>query len=818
MILLVAIICIVVIFALYRFFTYKKEPFEVNIPGLTPDVVNNSIDHSELNQIGEPEVNFSSDKILKDIYDRAVRSFDFTNTEPEINSSERWWVTRSKADKEDDSCPLPPEDVNINPVVAVPGESTCAYGTLEYVKGLTDIRTKNNRKTIIVKFDSKFPEPPRAVGYVISGYNVLDGTTVVDYTIGTSSSGRSKVIIIDLNQPIQREVKNQKFCYQPAPVNCQVIFPENFDGVPCEGKCGTTGRQVQLGRRSIPVGTKLYGGQDCPEVLTRMQTCQMDPCPVNCEQNNAWTDASLCSKECGGGIKTQTRGPPTQAQHRGIECTPEQNSTQRQVQCNTQPCIVPCVLDYNAGLQPLPNAVCKTSSGASCGPGTIDAVYKVLRDPENGGSCDNPIQQIPCNKGLCPRVVECVVDKSVLETVESCDKSCGPGTILQQYKVIQKPMNGGQSCDTVNPIQRNPCNLGPCASANVNCWSKLGKFKLGVINDRPDYLINRPEYRDDGWFFTASQTNWRDISLGQRNEEWAHVILTNIDMNGVNVFQKMRDIAISKNIGAGSLDTTEYLYYPYDYLRNGLWINYMLKHVSLDSSVILRRQGAIRGEPWGGTDRLGFIMGEYRGNNNNRNQEGLVDQISGKEGENANPVGQPIIGGEYELFYQFTDGTCGATSNVTSGLAPRGMTANAVVNSSVSSDVCCTQVTPQAGALLPGAKICLNITADKSTVVVGSWVKIQITCDVNKYEGGLSWTQYVVLLNNQIPQKLSVQSGNGGTTDTTEGRFYAEYSNTDSPFFYIQINNKGNNLVNVELISRSTLMCKVATSINITGV
>ena len=76
------------------------------------------------------------------------------------------------------------------------------------------------------------------------------------------------------------------------------------------------------------------GGAECGSTLEQ-QSCNMQACavPVDC-QMTGWSGWSGCSKTCGGGVQTRTRGVVQQAKSGGAECGP----TQDQQSCNMQAC------------------------------------------------------------------------------------------------------------------------------------------------------------------------------------------------------------------------------------------------------------------------------------------------------------------------------------------------------------------------------------------------------------------------------------------------------------------------------------------------
>jgi hypothetical protein len=169
-------------------------------------------------------------------------------------------------------------------------------------------------------------------------------------------------------------------------------------------------------------------------------------------------------------------------------------------------------------------------------------------------------------------------------------------------------------------------------------YQKLGDFKLGFIDTRADYNINKPEYKADGWIFTASKDDWKRMTAGQRNETWAHIQLTKKDMNGVDVIAAVNKVANAKKI-------------PSRQQTNGPpYINYLLKHKEKASSIKLMKCGGI--EDIG--NRQGAIIGQYEGNNWWTKPE-YKQYVVNMEGETE---GKPEMNEEYELYFAVSTDKC----------------------------------------------------------------------------------------------------------------------------------------------------------------
>lgn len=169
-------------------------------------------------------------------------------------------------------------------------------------------------------------------------------------------------------------------------------------------------------------------------------------------------------------------------------------------------------------------------------------------------------------------------------------------------------------------------------------YQKVGDFKLGFIDTRADWNVNKPEYKADGWIFTASKDDWKRMTAGQRNETWAHVQFTKKDMNGVDVIAAVNKVANAKKIASRQQTNGP----PY--------INYLLKHKEKASSIKLMKCGAM--EDIG--NRQGAIIGQYEGNNWWTKPE-YKQYVVNMEGETE---GKPEMNEEYELYFAISTDKC----------------------------------------------------------------------------------------------------------------------------------------------------------------
>lgn len=242
-------------------------------------------------------------------------------------------------------------------------------------------------------------------------------------------------------------VENGNCNIQPCPIDCEVGDWESWSK--CSKECGG-GKQTRT--RGIEVPPQ-YGGKECPR-LEESRNCNRQPCPVDCKVSN-WTEFTECSADCGGGTQTRTRSIDINPKYDGEEC-PELSET---VNCNQQPCPVDCgVTDWS------PFNACSKE----CGGGVQQRTRDILVRPKYGGKeCPKLVDRVKCNEQPCPK--SCKV--SDWGPYTKCSKPCGGGKQTRTRRIEQKPKEGGEKCPELT--QTIECNMQPCdGSCIVSDWSE----------------------------------------------------------------------------------------------------------------------------------------------------------------------------------------------------------------------------------------------------------------------------------------------------------------------------------------------------------
>jgi hypothetical protein len=159
---------------------------------------------------------------------------------------------------------------------------------------------------------------------------------------------------------------------------------------------------------------------------------------------------------------------------------------------------------------------------------------------------------------------------------------------------------------------------------------KNGLFtKIGNFNLDSDKNIRAGNI---GIIYVGDNNDWKKMTYGQRNETWAHVILTKQDKGGVYVMDIVNPIAQARGV-------------PERLLTSGPpSITYFIKHVSKTSGIMLMNCGSISNY----NDFSVYFVGQYTGNN----QPNPPVNIEG------DTWGTPLIGEEYELYFSISTDSC----------------------------------------------------------------------------------------------------------------------------------------------------------------
>jgi hypothetical protein len=107
----------------------------------------------------------------------------------------------------------------------------------------------------------------------------------------------------------------------------------------CSKTCGG-GSQIRTRNIRKPAQ---YGGARCPH-LVQKRRCNKVSCPQNCKLQS-WGPYNKCSKACGGGTQSRTRGVISLPKHGGKACGTLQSARK----CNVIPCATTCEAIFMGG-------------------------------------------------------------------------------------------------------------------------------------------------------------------------------------------------------------------------------------------------------------------------------------------------------------------------------------------------------------------------------------------------------------------------------------------------------------------------------------
>jgi competence ComEA-like helix-hairpin-helix protein len=251
---------------------------------------------------------------------------------------------------------------------------------------------------------------------------------------------------------------------QACPVDCR--YGDWTEWSSCSKECGG-GFATRTRGKDIE---GKHGGKPCEtSLLTSTKSCNLQGCPVDCSMGE-WTSFPKCSAACGVGTQRQTRRVITPNAHGGKAC----GATEHISACNVAPCPVDCKMsDFGEW----------STCTRDCGGGTQSRARSVERADEHGGRpCPKHVQTRSCQEQLCP--TNCALGDWSEWT--NCDKSCGPGVRHATRGIMVHDANGGTECPAADSAERAKtlaCDTGACPRACVmtpwGTWSTCSNGKTG---------------------------------------------------------------------------------------------------------------------------------------------------------------------------------------------------------------------------------------------------------------------------------------------------------------------------------------------------
>eukprot|EP00933_Yihiella_yeosuensis_P017312 TRINITY_DN1449_c0_g1_i2.p1 TRINITY_DN1449_c0_g1~~TRINITY_DN1449_c0_g1_i2.p1 ORF type:complete len:899 (+),score=143.23 TRINITY_DN1449_c0_g1_i2:601-3297(+) len=218
----------------------------------------------------------------------------------------------------------------------------------------------------------------------------------------------------------------------------------------CSKSCGGGIKSRTRGSQEI--------GKHCLGSKKETQECNAARCPVDCAWD-IWGQWSRCSAPCGGGKKQRTRTVASQARYNGRQCS-EADGTQQE-DCGTAACGSDCIWDVWFDW---------SSCSVSCGGGVKRRQRSIHRSELPGGkACSGlKVAEAACNTQSCLGAQSKDCTWSTWDNWGSCSVSCGSGTATRSRSVSIQQEGGGKPCQG-SSYEARVCAGGNCA---VDCaWT-----------------------------------------------------------------------------------------------------------------------------------------------------------------------------------------------------------------------------------------------------------------------------------------------------------------------------------------------------------
>merc|ERR1719364_72984 len=221
-----------------------------------------------------------------------------------------------------------------------------------------------------------------------------------------------------------RQELYQMQSYNPFIEDCEVGAWQPGE---CSVECG--GGEMTLTREVVTPASN--GGAECPIMIDK-QSCNMQPCPIDCVVGE-WSDYGMCSAPCGGGIMSRVRQPLTDAEHGGEPCG-DLSETQ---ECNVFACDMPCELD--------PEWTEWSPCSKECDTGITVQTKGVMKAGGPQGQCwewweEERMQEAYCNDFPCPSDLVCTAQLDMLVLLDGSGSVNWYGPGFEQERSFTKKL------------------------------------------------------------------------------------------------------------------------------------------------------------------------------------------------------------------------------------------------------------------------------------------------------------------------------------------------------------------------------------------
>jgi hypothetical protein len=317
---------------------------------------------------------------------------------------------------------------------------------------------------------------------------------------GNGVSKRSRTILIPEAHGGQKcpdgPNDEEKPCNTHAcPIDCEVTEWTPFGE--CTQECGTG---MMKRTRTVKV-TDEHGGSTCPN-LEDTRDCNVHHCPVHCI-TESWTDYSTCTKTCGGGEQTRSRGVIVEENHGGDGC----GDLLQTRSCNQHSCSVDCVVsDFSHW----------SACSATCGGGSQLRSRLMTTEPLHGGKvCPSLVETKDCNEHHCP--LDCKF--SDFEDWSDCSLACGGGESTRAREISIEAAYHGKEC-VGELTEKKTCNIQncpiDCVSNPPSEWDTCTEFCGGGTQKRTHVVTTKYEFGGKKCYFQNQEEDVDSTTPGQQ--------------------------------------------------------------------------------------------------------------------------------------------------------------------------------------------------------------------------------------------------------------------------------------------------------------
>ena len=268
---------------------------------------------------------------------------------------------------------------------------------------------------------------------------------------------RTKLVEESNDGKCEEDLLEEEECNtKPCPEPCKWAKWQEWDA--CSQSCGT-GKKVRVRVKEL----KEKNGGLCKGSYREESVCNTNLCPQPCKWG-AWSKWKPCSKTCGNGERTRTRGKEMVEKHGGI-CLGDFSQTGT---CNIQSCPQPCQVGlWNEW----------SDCSKSCGSGKTTRTREKEVEESNGGECAYALrEETSCQTHACPTPTpspechwhewgpwnECndTCELSKWGAWIECSRTCGKGKRIRNQFI-----HGPECIDYAEQVEE--CNLQSCDGKRI---------------------------------------------------------------------------------------------------------------------------------------------------------------------------------------------------------------------------------------------------------------------------------------------------------------------------------------------------------------